>query len=103
MSFSVPEKSFSNITEIRQVGPNTIEVYTANDRRVRINACESVRGGVGRYMATYDELLEIEPKAGTRLNVWCVGNFPWQYGDTLDECLRAALRWVDERGKSRNE
>lgn len=96
MPISVNPNEFENITEIWEASPNTIEVVTRSERRIRITARRVIRGpGGGPYHADYKEM--------TAAGVWArpTTEYPWQNGPTVEVCLRAALSWVNDRERHR--
>jgi len=97
MKLPITENEFKSINEIWDDGPNSIQVVTANHRTIRITARGNVRSGaVPKYVAHYEEQVEIEPRSGQRIWVWAAVDFPWQDGADVQQCLLLALRWVDE-------
>ena len=102
MDLNIDDDMYENLTEIYIVGENAVEVVTRNDRWFRIYAKETVRGP-HRFSASYDELIrgvfEAEDDPAGQHSVWVrAHDMPWQDGDTIEGCIRAAMSWVDERG-----
>jgi hypothetical protein len=72
MNLPVAKDQFKNIYEIWQIGPNSIQVVTANHRTIRISARGNIRSAAApRYAVHYEEQVEIEPRRGQRL--WVLG------------------------------
>jgi len=97
MWLPIVEGELNNINEIWDDGPNSIQVVTANHRTIRITARGNIRSGaVPKYVAHYEEQVQIEPTGDQRIWVWAVVDFPWQDGADVQQCLLLALRWVNK-------
>ncbi|ATW24174.1 hypothetical protein [Candidatus Formimonas warabiya] len=99
MPICVSREDYPNITEIWGHGENTIVVNTTDGRRVKITAAHNIRSGaIPNYYADYEEVREIEID-GETLEVWVDAHYPWQDGDTVEDCLLGALVWVNSGEK----
>lgn len=86
---------FQNVTECDEIGPQTIEARVSG-RVFRITAARNLRVPVGEYWALYEERLPIET-IGKDYTVWVrATEFPWAAGQTVEQCLRGALHWVND-------
>lgn len=99
MPIRVAEDQLTNLTEIYALAENVVEVVTANHRTIRITAKQKVRGPLAPFWAAYDELVHTTID-GEACQVWVRGEFPWAKGDTIEQCLRSAMFFVNEAGAS---
>ena len=102
MDLEIEQDLYENLTEIYIISENVVEVTTRNDRTFRIFAKETLRGP-HRFSASYDELVrgifQIENESDNDHSVWIrTHEMPWQDGETIEGCLRAAMSWVNDRG-----
>ncbi|MCC5907533.1 MAG: hypothetical protein JJU13_15075 [Balneolaceae bacterium] len=102
MNLNIVEGEYENITEIYVIGSNAVHVVTRNERTFRIFAEETIRGP-HRFSASYDELIRGQFDAlddpDNEHSVWIrSNNMPWQDGNSIEGCIRAAMHWVNERG-----
>jgi hypothetical protein len=100
-NLDIGESDFPEITEIWRTGPNVIVVSVNGTSKrperhvVRITARENIRSGATPgYFAAYEEQVTITDANGTPREVWAETDYPWQDGDTAEDCLKAALIWV---------
>lgn len=100
-SLGIGDDDFPEITEIWRTGPNEIVVSVSGTRKrpdrhvVRVVARENIRSGATPgYFAAYEQQVTITDAAGTSHEVWAEAEYPWQDGETVEDCLRAALIWV---------
>lgn len=99
MPIELREDQFPNITEVWGYGTNTIVVHTTEGRCVKITAEHNIRGGsTPNYYAAYEERKEIRIGSES-YEIWVKADYPWQHGNTVQECLLLALGWVNDRSK----
>lgn len=107
MDLQITSGMFSHITEIWGNNPNQIEAVTDDHKRYRITAQQNIRSGATEnYWARYEIKVDIENPifdlpVGTLHYMWLPVDMPWQNGLTPEECLKGALRWVQDRAEHR--
>ena len=102
MTFELEDGGYEEVIECWAVSPNAIEVLVRprksdENQWVRITAKESIRSGATpRYWAGYEELTILPGAGGDEQRIWVdkTWKYPWQDGDTIQECLQMALQWV---------
>ena len=101
MHLDIDASDFPEITEIWGVTENQIEVSVSATRsrphnhRVRITALENLRSGATpRYFAHYEREVTVRDTANQEHEVWVEADYPWQDGETVEECLKASLLWL---------
>ena len=88
----VDVSQYDGITEFWEVNSHTVEVITDDHRRIRLAAHRNMRSA-DDYTAHWEELVEVE--VGDRsIGAWVPVNFPWETGESIDDLVRKALRWV---------
>lgn len=98
MNLNIQNNQFPNLIEIWIVGSNSVEVITKNQSHYKIIAKENIRSNAQpNYYAAY-ECLQTMLINNEEFDLWYRDNsLPWQNGNTIEECVMAAMRWVDEQ------
>ena len=97
MNLTIRKDEFENLIEIWGIGPTSVEVVTKDHRHFRVTAARNIRSGAEpQYFAQYEQLHTVTVD-GMERQLWGATSFPWQDGATIDECIRLALVWVDEK------
>jgi len=90
---------YPNITELREVSSHAVEA-SAGGRRFRVTAQRDIGRPEPYYWAEYEEEVSFSASdVDDMRTVWVGGlgiDIPWQDGDTIQECLRTALMWVND-------
>jgi hypothetical protein len=97
----LPTNVWKNIRELDQVGSHTVEALLMSGLKVRVTARRDLRASGGSmFSAQYERLTDVLGPDGELVSVWTNtrGSFPWARGETVEDCLRSALGWVDEQG-----
>jgi hypothetical protein len=86
---------YPNITALYRVGFRGVEARVG-DRRFRLTIYEALHdAGSPRFSANYEEEVQIELNGEWR-PILVKANLPWEAADTVEECVRAGLRHIDE-------
>lgn len=94
MPIKINADSYPEVTEIWGYSSNSIVLNMADGREVKIIAAHNIKSGATpKYFAHYEERIEIEVN-NQRHRIWAEVHYPWQDGDTIEECLKHAIRWV---------
>ncbi len=94
MPIRVDRHSYPEVTEIWGYSPNSIILIMQDGREVKITALRNIKSGaLPNYFACYEERVEVKINGRTYV-VWTEADYPWQDGETIEECLKLAIRWV---------
>jgi hypothetical protein len=94
MPIRISPDQYPGISEIWGCGPNTIIVNTIEGRSIKVTAQHNIRSGATpNYFADYEEKKQFQIGEET-YDIWVDANYPWQDGNTAEECLLLAIRWV---------
>jgi hypothetical protein len=85
---------YPNISELHRVGLRTVDAHLGR-RRFRVWIFEKLSDREPPLFSTsYQERVEVE--LGDRwVQLWVRTDLPWETGDSVDACMRAALTHVD--------
>ncbi len=93
LAASLALTGLDNIASLHQIGGNSVIVATYDGRQVRVTACRD--GDTGGFSSTY-EVARAEQWHGRDILVWeQAEGYPPRLGDTIEDCLEAALAEVD--------
>lgn len=94
MPIQIRKDAYPEISEIWGCSPNSIILNMVDGRSVKITALHNIKSGATpNYYADYEEKVGIENN-GRTYEVWADASYPWQDGETIEQCLRSAIRWV---------
>jgi len=108
MPLQLPPNRYPTIHEVWGISDRAITALNSLHETFRITAERNIRSGsTARYHAAYDLLLEVpaptpDDSGNTRF-IWSINvDVPDAYGNTIQECLDAALGWVAQRANNPN-
>ncbi len=94
LPINIKKDVYPEVAEIWGISSNSIVLNMVDGREVKITASHNIKSGaIPQYYADYEERVEFEI-GGKIYKVWAEATYPWQDGDTIEECLELAIRWV---------
>ena len=98
MDLQIENSQFNNINEIWIIGSHCVEVYTQNHNHYKIIAKENVWSGTtASFSASYEKLETLNINNVSK-EIWVRDvSLPWANGDTVEECIKAGMGWVNQQ------
>jgi hypothetical protein len=94
-NMEIDSARFPNITRLDRVGWRSVDAHLGS-RQFRVAVYEKLSDRESPiYSADYEERVDVEI-GGAWKRIWVRADLPWEASDSVDACLHAALRHVND-------